>query len=277
MFDGGWINKHACLLFYGVKISMKLITTTILAWALILSTSLPLWSAEPNFETTVKKFINVAASGDRKALAESVSYPLHRRVPLPGINNSRQFLEAYDEIVDEQLMTSIAASRVATDWAEVGWRGIMFQNGSLWLDESGKITTINYQTENGLRRRAELIEADRQKLHASLRNFVEPVLEWETAKYRIRIDRIDGDMFRYTVWPVQKMTSEKPVLVLKNGVLAFDGSGGNHHYDFKSGDVLYQCYVWVIGAADTSPGELNVYKHKKLVLSQPVTKVIIGR
>jgi len=256
---------------------MKPITATILACAIILSFSCPLWSAEPSFENTVKKFINVVARKDRKALSNLVSYPLQRRVPLSSIDNPQQFLEAYDEILDENILKAISTSRVSADWSEMGWRGIMFQNGSLWLDEEGKITAINYQTEKGKRKRAELIEADKQKLHISLRDFIEPILEWETAKYRIRIDQITDVTFRYAVWPVQKKSSETPDLVLRNGTLTFDGSGGNHHYDFKSGEVLYRCFVWRIGNADTPPGEIKVYKHKKLMLSQPVVNVISGR
>jgi hypothetical protein len=256
---------------------MKLITTTILACALTLAFSCSLWCAEPNLENTVNRFIEIVASHDRKALANSVSYPLQRKVPLSSIDNPKQFLEAYDEIVDEKFTKSISTSKVSTDWSEMGYRGIMFQNGTLWLDEDGRISAINYETEKGKRKRTELIEADKQKLHDSLRNFVEPVLEWETAKYRIRIDQIDIDKFRYAAWPVQKKPSEKPDLILKNGILTFDGSGGNHHYDFKSGDVLYRCFVWVIGAEDTPFGEIKIYKHQKLVLSQPVKKVIVSR
>ncbi|MBU5636270.1 hypothetical protein KOM00_05940 [Geomonas sp. Red69] len=256
---------------------MKLITAAIFACAITLSFSCPLWSAEPSFESTVKKFIQVVASKDRKALANSVSYPLQRRVPLPNIDSPKQFLDAYDEILDENILKAISTSRASADWSEMGGRGFMFQNGSLWLDEDGRITAINYQTEKGKRKRADLIEADKKQLHGSLRDFKRPVLEWETAKYRIRIDQITDDKFRYAVWPVRKKTSEMPDLVLRNGTLIFDGSGGNHHYDFKSGDVLYRCFVWVIGDADTPPGEIEVYKGKKLVLNQPVAKVIKGR
>lgn len=256
---------------------MKLIKTTILTCTLILSVSNSLWSADPSFNNTVKKFIKIVAQSDRKVLANSVSYPLARKVPLSSIDNPKQFLEAFDEIFDENIIKSISTSNVSTDWAEMGWRGIMFQNGSLWLDAEGKITAIDYETEKGKRKRAELIEADKQKLHYSLRNFVEPVLEWETAKYRIRIDQIDNGYFRYAAWPVQKKSSEKPDLILKNGTKTCDGTGGNHSYDFKSGEVLYKCFVWVLGEEDTSLGEINVYKHKKLVLSQPVKKVVISR
>ena len=256
---------------------MKLITATLLVFAIILSFTCPLWSAELSFENTVKNFIKVAASKDRKALANLVSYPLQRGVPLPSIDNPKQFLEAYDEILDENILKAISTSIVSADWSEMGWRGIMFQNGSLWLDEEGRITAINYQTEKGKRKRAELIEVDKKELHSSLRDFVKPVLEWETAKYRIRIDQITDEKFRYSVWPVQKKSSEMPDLVLRNGTVTFDGSGGNHHYDFKSGEVLYRCFVWLIGDADTPPGEIEVYKRKKLLLNQPVVKVIKGR
>lgn len=256
---------------------MRLMTATILVWALLQVLPGPLFCAEPDFNDTVKKFIKVIGNNDRKAIAALVAYPLHREVPLPTVKSSDQFLEVFDEILDDTFLKAITASRVADDWSEMGWRGIMFQNGSLWLDEDGKIRAVNYQTGQGKRKRAELIEADKQRLPASLRNFVEPVLEWETAKYRIRIDQIAENRFRYAVWPVQKKTSELPDLVLSNGTVTYDGSGGNHNYDFKSGEVLYRCFVWTIGGADTASGEIKVYRNKKVVLKQPVLKVISGR
>jgi hypothetical protein len=39
----------------------------------------------------------------------------------------------------------------------------MFQRGALWLDKQGRLIAINYQTEQGKRTRAELIEADKEK------------------------------------------------------------------------------------------------------------------
>ena len=255
---------------------MRLVTAIIAACALFLSFSSPLFSAEANFDSNVKKFIQVIGNGDRKEIAHLVAYPLHRKVPLSSVKSPSQFLEVFDEIMDEVLLKSISTSSIADDWSEMGGKGIMFQNGSLWLNEEGKIRAINYETEKGKRKRINLIEADKQKLHARLRNFVEPVLEWETAKYRIRIDQISDNKFRYAVWPVHRKTSELPDLVLRNGTVTYDGSGGNHHYDFKSGDVLYRCFVWILGAAESPPGEIYVYKNRKVVLSQPVLKVITG-
>jgi hypothetical protein len=255
---------------------MRLITATILLCALLLSCSWPLLGAEPNYERTVEKFIHVVGKKDRKALADLVAYPLHRKVPLSTIHTPSQFLEVFDEVLDKALLKAISTSSVADDWSKVGWRGIMFQNGVLWLDEDGKIIAVNYETEKGKRKRDILIEADRKNLHSSLQQFLEPVLEWRTKDFRIRIDRLTDDKYRYAVWPAQKGTTEKPDLVLNNGEVFFDGSGGNHHYDFVSGAYVYRCFVFVIGADDTPPGELEVYKHNKVILNQPVEKVITG-
>lgn len=255
---------------------MKLFTA-ILVFVMLFPFSCPLASADPGYQEVVGKFVTVVARNDRKAMASLVSYPLQRNPPLSRIDNLRQFLEAYDEIFDQQFLKAIATSKVATDWSEMGWRGIMFQNGSLWLDEAGKVTAINYQTEKGKRKRAQLIESARRQIHASLHDFVEPVLEWETAKYHIRIDRTSDETFRYAAWSVNKKPADKPDLVLHNGTLAFDGSGGNHSYKFKSGPYHYRCIVYAIGAAGDPPGELEVTKHDQVVLTQPVVKVVKGR
>jgi len=261
---------------------MRLITATILSCALILSFSRPLHAetdfknTNPNFESAVKKVIELIGKNDREAIANLVVYPLHRKVPLPSINTPSQFLEVFDEVLDEELLKAISSSSISDDWADMGWRGIMFQNGALWLDEDGKITAINYQTEKAKRKRDILIEADKKNLHSSLQEFLEPILEWRTKDFRIRIDRVADEKYRLAVWPAQKETSEKPDLVLNNGELLPDGSGGNRHYDFKSGAYLYRCFVNEIGTADTPPGELKIYKRKKVVLSQPVIEVITG-
>ena len=96
-------------------------------------------------------------------------------------------------------------------------------------------------------------------------------------KHLVSILEISDNEFRYSAWSVNKKTSEKPDLVLRNGSITFEGSGGNHHYDFKSGPYHYSCIVNVISAYKEPPGELEVTKLDKVVLKQPVVKVIKGR
>ncbi|GFO57643.1 hypothetical protein GMSM_46500 [Geomonas sp. Red276] len=174
-------------------------------------------------------------------------------------------------------MQALATSKVKEDWTDMGWNGIMFRHGVLWLDEDGKITAVNFETEKGIQKRKALIEADRKTLYVSLQNFEEPIFEWETKNYLIRVDRTGEDRYRYASWHKPKVKSDKPDLILTNGKRTFDGSGGNHYFDFKSGVISYRCYVWVIGADDTPPGELEVSKGGKTILNEPVTRIIMGR
>lgn len=257
---------------------MKLTAAGLLVCVLfILAAVTPARATERSVADTVDPFIRAAARNDRAALAALVSYPLRRDTPLSRIDTPQQFLEAYDEILDDAIVNAVASSNGSADWSEVGWRGIMFQNGLVWLDGDGRLTAVNYETQQGKRKRAQLIAADQQRLHPSVRDFTAPVLEWETATYRIRIDRIAGDRFRYAVWPVRRSTADKPDLILGNGSVTYEGSGGNHHYDFTSDSVRYRCTVWVMGEAGSPPGDLEVYRRGKLVLTQPVVRVIHDR
>lgn len=255
---------------------MKSVKATILTLLILLSFTQPLLGAKADYEAIVTRFIKAVKSSNRAVIANLVAYPLHRQVPLPRIDTPSQFLQHFDEVLDEELLKVIANSNVANDWAKVGWRGIMFGSGALWLDETGKISAINYETEKGKRERARLIESEKRNLYSSLREFKEPVLEWKTKDYKIRIDRVSEEQYRYAAWPAKKATTEKPDLILNNGEVVFEGSGGNHYYDFKRGVYLYRCYVSVVGADDSPPGDLTVYKNDKEILSQPVIEVIKG-
>ncbi|OMQ20645.1 hypothetical protein BMI79_18025 [Serratia oryzae] len=62
-------------------------------------------------------------------------------------------------------------------------------------------------------------------------------------------------------------------MVLKNGEVKFNGSGGNHTFQFQSGPYLYECQVTVLGIRDSPPGVLLVYKSGTLIVQQPVLKV----
>ncbi|WP_460597967.1 hypothetical protein [Geomonas sp. Red276] len=238
---------------------------------------LPSAEAQSDYRSAVHRFLKTIKTKNPKAIAGMVAYPLHREPPLPRIDNQQQFLAAFDEVFDDGFLQALATSKVKEDWTDMGWNGIMFRHGVLWLDEDGKITAVNFETEKGIQKRKALIEADRKTLYVSLQNFEEPIFEWETKNYLIRVDRTGEDRYRYASWHKPKVKSDKPDLILTNGKRTFDGSGGNHYFDFKSGVISYRCYVWVIGADDTPPGELEVSKGGKTILNEPVTRIIMGR
>ncbi|BDF93425.1 hypothetical protein KAN5_02630 [Pseudoalteromonas sp. KAN5] len=133
-----------------------------------------------------------------------------------------------------------------------------------------KLLGVNYQTAKEQQLAKRLIAADKQALHPSLNNFDKPVLKWQTAKYRMRIDDLGDNNYRYASWHIDKKTSDKPDSVLFNGEMNFEGSGGNHSYTFKNGRYRYVLQVSVIGCENSPPGWLEVYKDDELLLSEDV-------
>ena len=93
---------------------------------------------------------------------------------------------------------------------------------------------MNYQSPFEKKKKEELITVQKNSLHESLRNFKSPVCILETSKYRIRIDDMGNEKFRYASWKFPQSKSEKPELVILNGKVEFDGSGGNHSFIFES-------------------------------------------
>ena len=220
------------------------------------------------YQTDINIFIGHLINDNSKELAKIISYPLKRDYPIPDVKNQQEFILRYNQIFDDSLKRIIIGSDAARDWDEVGWRGIMLYSGTVWIDTDGKITAINYQSKAEKELKKKLIEADKNKLHSSVVNFAEPVYILETSKFRIRIDQLSTGDYRYASWPITKSMSESPDLVLNNGKVIMDGSGGNHRFQFKTGVYMYECSISPLREKDASPADLRVYKNGKVILSQ---------
>ncbi|MEQ3513993.1 hypothetical protein ABMY35_11710 [Pseudoalteromonas sp. BZB3] len=241
----------------------------------LLFISLLLWSGasaaiEKDKDELVSSLIELFKSNDRKAIAQKVRFPLARKKPLSPIRNQLEFIERYDEIFDSNLIEFIVSSNPMTDWSEMGWRGIMFKSGTMWLDIDGTIWSVNYESEIEKETRIKLINDQKNKLHPSLNQFEKPILEWQTDSSHIRIDDLGKYNYRYASWSIDKSTNEKPNLILTNGEIVFDGSGGNHYYVFKNGHYKYRCYVSVIGNSESPSGTIEVFKAGTLLLKKAV-------
>ncbi|MHA4896498.1 hypothetical protein ACXZ1K_17230 [Pedobacter sp. PWIIR3] len=225
------------------------------------------------YQKSVGDFIALVKSNQLQKLVTSVRFPLKREYPLPAVKNKVDFIKRYKELFDDQLIKMITKSDLKNDWSAVGWRGIMLRNGSVWLDYDGKLIGINYQSDAEKLRRTKLINADKLLLHASLKNFKNPILEMHTSKFKIRIDEMDNGSYRYVSWPVKGETSSKPDLILQNGKFKPEGSGGNHSFQFTSGDYRYECAVQVLGEEKSPEAALTIYKNNKVILSQPASLI----
>lgn len=222
----------------------------------------------------IEKFILLVKKNNLKELSKKIRYPLNRLYPIPSIKNSSDFIKRYDEFMDSELKSIIITPNKENSWSEMGWRGLMLKNGEIWLDFEGYLTQINYESKFEIKRRAELIDLDKQNLYPVLRNFLEPILEWETKSYHIRVDHLGDYKYRYSEWSKNIPTSQKPDLVINNGEWEADGNVGNHHYDFFNEGTKYMVYINRIGNDDTVfPGGLEVSQSNKIVLDEPAIKV----
>ena len=228
------------------------------------------FALEQKYHESVLPVIAAFKTHDKTAIAAHIRYPLKRQYPLPDIKNEAEFINRFDEVFDEELVAIIGSSNINTDWDNVGWRGIMLNNGVMWVDTDGKVIAVNTQNITEQAHAEKLIAQDKQLLHSSIKTFQKPILDWKTASYRVRIDDLGDGNFRYASWSIDKSPSDKPDIVLINGDITFEGSGGNHHYTFKNGRYSYVLHVTIIGCDTSSLGWLEVYKDDKQLLFEDV-------
>jgi hypothetical protein len=72
-----------------------------------------------------------------------------------------------------------------------------------------------------------------------LKEFKSNFKVYEAGKNLIRIDIMDDDKYRYAAWPLGHKISEKPDLILYNGVWEIEGSGGWWSVTFKNSNWTY--------------------------------------
>ena len=221
----------------------------------------------------ITRFIDCIRKNKIEDLAQRVSYPLKRDYPIPMINNKQEFVKRYDQIFDANFTRTILKSNPKKDWSAVGWRGIMLNSGDLWLGYKGELIAVNYQSKVEQDLWEALVAKDRMTIHKSLRQFSRPELILQTSKYLIRIDDMGFREYRYASWKIGSKMSDAPDVIVLNGKVEFDGTGGNHCFKFTKAEYTYKCDIVEMGEEDSPPAYLVVYKGKKEILTQRATIV----
>jgi hypothetical protein len=217
---------------------------------------------------SILRMISFFKAKNIDAISEKISYPLEREYPIPSIKDKAEFKQRFQEVFDAFLVAKIANSKIE-NWSEVGWRGIMLDNGEVWMGNSdGTITAVNYQSEFEKQRKESLIAGDKEKIHPSLKTFKLPTYKIKTKNFLIRIDELANEKYRYASWKISDNESSKPELVLQNGTIEFGGSGGNHVITFVNGKFTYKVYRIILGEGDSPEVRLIVEKEGKTILTQ---------
>ncbi len=223
----------------------------------------------------INNIIDLFKKKDVDKISNIISYPLQRDYPIPSIKNKEAFKLRFSEVFDQYLIDKIANSKIE-QWSEVGLEGIMLDNGDVWITNSdGIIISVNHRTDIGNKLRKDLIEKDKANLHVSLKTFENPTYKIKTKTSLIRIDEVGENKYRYASWKKNEKESSKPDIIIDNGLIDYDGTGGNHYITFVDGNTNYKVYRFVMGAENDTPDvTIEIEKDGKTVLTEDGTLVL---
>ena len=234
---------------------------------LCISISAHVFALTETEQKQVNQLVQLFQKNDVQKISQQIRYPLIREVPIPAIQNDAEMQKHFHQVFDQKLMQKIAKSK-DSQWTSMGWRGLMLDGGTIWFDGS-KITAVNYSSVKEQQIKLQYIEQQKRALHTSLKTFKAPIFSFKTKGFLVRIDEMPNGKYRYASWKVYQQQSDKPSLVLNNGKVTFEGSGGNHHYDFVSGTHRYIVERMVLGSSNETPElTLAVTQRGKTILKQ---------
>jgi hypothetical protein len=151
----------------------------------------------------IQKLIKLFQTKNIDGISKIVNYPLSREYPIPDVKNGDDFKKRFYQIFDAKIISQISNSKIE-QWSEVGWRGIMLDNGDLWIDTDGRITALNYQSAFETNQKNNIIVKEKKNLFSTLKQYKSPVYKITTKSYLIRIDELSNGKYRYASWKLGK-------------------------------------------------------------------------
>ena len=210
------------------------------------------------YHNAVQPFIDAFKTNNKGYIAEVFEQG--------GITTKTDFIERFDEYFDESLSDKIANSTL-DDWDMVGWRGIMFDNGLIWLDEDGSFIRANYETERAKQLRLEAIQKDKNSLHPTMQGFVSNAHQWQTATNSIRIDKLPNEKYRFSSWSSHDLLTP-PNMIIDNGTFRCDGSACAKIYTFTSRNLKLVVVTGGITSESSPEVSIDTHINDKLILEQ---------
>jgi len=131
----------------------------------------------------------------------------------------------------------------------------------------GLFSCKNAAREKELIQKEEELAKKEKELEAESKEMIEKVgatelnstvqlnlIHCENDKYTIRVDRLKSNEVRYMAWNKPKSNIDKPDLILLDGEIEKQGSGGGYHFTFTNGDMTYVIENNLMGESIDSMG-----------------------
>lgn len=85
----------------------------------------------------------------------------------------------------------------------------------------------------------------------------------KTKKFKVRIDQQPDGNYLYQSWGANSKITSKPSMIISNGELVPDGTGGNYFYEFSNNGYIYQVFRnYLTDSATKAPYTLVVIDDK---------------
>lgn len=256
------------------------------------------FSQQQKYDKIIREFVEEVKGNNVEKIVKNTRYPLYRKYPLPSINSEKEFMNRYDQVFDDSLKEFISISDIHNDWKEME-NGIMLDNGIIWLDKSGKLIGVSYQSIFERKEWNQMVEAGRSNLYPDLQKFTCPILYIKTKTLQIRIDQLGVDSnpfiswptddsrsrkpvafmtigffeYRFAYWDADKKQSDKPALTLTHGIYKSSGRGRYMEYIFKNGPYTYICSVTKSAEDDSPSGQIKILKDQQEILHEHALQI----
>jgi hypothetical protein len=213
--------------------------------------------AEPVFVKRFRYVVQLIKADNARELSKWVRYPLQRSYPLPPVKNATEFIAYYPVLFDKPLKKLLAQYDDTDVMARNGSYGLVGGpfSGEIWMNDDGKITTVNYSSAQEQQNRQALIAKERQQMHPSVRNWEENVVYARSEKLLVRVDRTAGGL-RYACWGKGKTMKDAPDIMLHNGTEDAQGTMGGWIWTWTNNG-----WTYVVDEADmcADPKDCGLY------------------
>ena len=217
---------------------MKTVTILILAFLFVANNSYA--SIDLIIIKRFRQIIKLVESDNPKELSKLIDYPLKRENPLPDIKNANDFIAYYPTIFDSSFKRLLKQYNDSVIFEHNDAYGLVGGNftGEIWIDENGKISSINYSSKDEQKTKRILINKIKKEIYPAVNTWDENVIVAKSEKLLIRVDRTNKGL-RYVCWAKGKTVRDQPDIILYNGIEEAQGTMGGWTWTFKNGDWTY--------------------------------------